>query len=405
MLYLTTPLWVTELVPPRGRSILVGIVGLGGVLGYILAAYVGVGFFYYNSTKSAQWRGPLAIGCFFPLMLLAIIFWLPESPRYLLKSNQTEKAWDIVQSLHATPSDPLHEYARAEFFQMRKQHELDASLDGSWLAILKRRSYLKRAMISFFLPVMLYSTGNLVVTSKLTEVFSPAFLLIHPTAYAASIFSELGYDAGGSLQLLAGLYVGAIVANLISLTYVDRVPRNTMLGAGVLLVTVILAIETALQSQYLGTGNNAGLSAAAAFLFLFLAGFNCFLEAISWYYASEIFPTHLRAKGMTIGVIGFCLVDILWLEIAPTAFATIGWKYYLVFICISVFSAAIIFFTFPNTLRLPLEEVAKLFGDEDLVAVYQKDIHIDHEKHQVLEEVEEVTFPASPLEEGSREQA
>jgi len=41
MLYLTTPLWVTEIVPPKGRSVLAGIVGLFGVVGYIVAAYVG----------------------------------------------------------------------------------------------------------------------------------------------------------------------------------------------------------------------------------------------------------------------------------------------------------------------------------------------------------------------------
>ncbi|EXJ90151.1 hypothetical protein A1O3_03220 [Capronia epimyces CBS 606.96] len=373
MLYLTTPLWVTELVPPRGRSILVGIVGLGGVVGYVLAAYVGVGFFYYDSKQAAQWRAPLAIGCLPPLLLLAFLPWLPESPRFLLQKDRTEQAWAIVQDLHATAADSQHEYAQAEFFQMRKQHELDASLDGSWIAILRRRSYLRRAAIAFFLPVMLYSTGNLVVTT-----------------YAASVFAQLGYDAGASLQLLAGLYVGAIVGNLISLTYVDRVPRHKMLAGGVVAVTIIISIETALQATYLGTGNKSGLGATAAFLFLFLIFFNLFLEAISWYYASEIFPTHLRSKGMTLGVIGFCLVDILWLELAPTAFATIGWKYYLVFICVSVVSAAFIFFTFPNTLHMPLEEVAKLFGDDDLVAVYQRDIHIDHEKHLVVEEAAEI---------------
>lgn len=204
-------------------------------------------------------------------------------------------------------------------------------------------------------------------------------------AYAASIFTELGYDAAQSLQLLAGLYVAAIAGNLISLTYVDRVPRNKILATGVLAVTVILSIETALVAQFLGTSNTAGLAAAAAFLFLFLCTFNLFLEAISWYYASEIFPTHLRAKGMTIGVVGFCLVDILWLELAPTAIGTIGWKYYLVFICLSVPGAFVIYFYFPDTLHKPLEEVAQMFGDDDLVAIYQKDIHIDHEKHTVIE--------------------
>ena len=39
------------------------------------------------------------------------------------------------------------------------------------------------------------------------------------------------------------------------------------------------------------------------------------------------------------------------------------------------------FFTFPDTLNKPLEEIAALFGDDDLVAIYQRDVVItsDHE--------------------------
>jgi hypothetical protein len=135
-----------------------------------------------------------------------------------------------------------------------------------------------------------------------------------------------------------------------------------MLTTGVIIATCILSIETALVANFLGTTNKAGLSAAAAFLFLFLAVFNLFLEGIAWYYPAEIFPTHLRAKGMTLSVIGFCVVDILWLEIAPTAIAEIGWKYYLVFISLSVPGAAILFFFYPDTLGKPLEEVCLCFG-------------------------------------------
>lgn len=88
---------------------------------------------------------------------------------------------------------------------------------------------------------------------------------------------------------------------------------------------------------------------------------------------------------MTLNIIGFCLVDILWLELAPTATAQIGWKYWLVFISISVPSAILVYLTFPDTLRKPLEEIARLFGDEDLVAIHQDDIRMDHEKHEVIQ--------------------
>ena len=58
---------------------------------------------------------------------------------------------------------------------------------------------------------------------------------------------------------------------------IDRIPRNIAFAVGVLLVTSILVIERALVATYVGTTNKNGLAAAAAFLFLFLAGFNLFL--------------------------------------------------------------------------------------------------------------------------------
>lgn len=80
---------------------------------------------------------------------------------------------------------------------------------------------------------------------------------------------------------------------------------------------------------------------------------------------SEIFPNHIRAKGVVVGVATICAINIVWLQVAPIAFRTIGYKFYLVF-CIPGFIAATwLWFFFPNTLGLPLEEVARLFGDAD----------------------------------------
>jgi hypothetical protein len=85
------------------------------------------------------------------------------------------------------------------------------------------------------------------------------------------------------LQLLAGTYLAAIAGNTISLTYIDRVPRNVIMSVRVLVCTIILSIETALVATTLGGGDNTGkLGAAAAFLFLFLCSFNLFIEGPSW---------------------------------------------------------------------------------------------------------------------------
>jgi hypothetical protein len=48
--------------------------------------------------------------------------------------------------------------------------------------------------------------------------------------------------------------------------------------------------------------------------------------------ATEIFPSPLRSMGTGIAMSGLFLADTLWLQLASTAMATIGWKYYLVFL-------------------------------------------------------------------------
>jgi hypothetical protein len=84
------------------------------------------------------------------------------------------------------------------------------------------------------------------------------------------------------LQLLAGIYLAAIAGNLISLTYVDRVPRNIILAVGTLVCTCVLAIETGLVSGLGPEASKSRFAGAAAFLFLFLASFNLFVEGPSW---------------------------------------------------------------------------------------------------------------------------
>lgn len=73
-----------------------------------------------------------------------------------------------------------------------------------------------------------------------------------------------------------------------------------------------------------------------------------FIDPIVWVVAAEIFPSHLRAYGTGIAIAGVTAVDILWLQLAPTAARTIGWKYYLVFIALGIVHAVYFYFFLPE---------------------------------------------------------
>jgi MFS family permease len=75
------PLYQSEIAPPKIRGLLVGMHGVLICVGYALASWVGVGFYFVNAS-GAQWRIPLAIQCLPPLFLAIGVLLLPESPRW-----------------------------------------------------------------------------------------------------------------------------------------------------------------------------------------------------------------------------------------------------------------------------------------------------------------------------------
>lgn len=77
---------------------------------------------------------------------------------------------------------------------------------------------------------------------------------------------------------------------------------------------------------------------------------------------------------------------IILLQTAPIGFAEAGWKYYLVIICWSAFFLPCIYFFWPETARLSLEEIGKNFGDE--VAVHITDA-TDEEKARLDRELQD----------------
>ena len=282
--------------------------------------------------------------------------------RWLIWAGRNEEARQILLRLHDDPADPQHTFARTEYVQIVKQMEVDRTLDSSWLHILKKASLRKRALISIGTTGFIQCSGILVINN-----------------YGPQLYKGLGFDTATQLIYGAAWLTFALGLDIIACFINDHVSRNKLMSIGVLGCMIVLSIEAALVAEFVGTTNTTALRAAVAFLFLIEVPYDFCLNGMQFIYLGEIWPTHLRAKGLSLGTAMISFMNIVWLQSAPSAFAAIGWKFYLCFIIPGTIGAVIMWVYFPNTLGLPLEEVAAIFGDADEVAGYMKDIEITEE--------------------------
>lgn len=155
---------MSEVTPPKNRGMLVDCHSAALLFGYLLASWVGAGFYFYHPAADNQWRAPLAFQCFPVFIALCFMPWLPESPRWLLQNDRTEEAERILLKLHDSDEAAL------ELRQIRNQIAVDNSLENSWLSLLTKRSYRKRTFITLGLSVGIQMTGVLVINSKLLTI-------------------------------------------------------------------------------------------------------------------------------------------------------------------------------------------------------------------------------------------
>lgn len=362
MLSMSVPLWIVEVVPPEVRGAFAQCHAVAVTSGYLLSSYVGLGFYLNLPINSIDaWRGPQAIGALPPIFLLMGLWWIPESPRFLLMKGQLDKARTIVRSLHSSPGEGEHHFAEIELFQMTKQIELDRTMPSSWYHMFRRPSFRKRAWMTVFIVFAVLSTGNLSIST-----------------YAAVIFGNLGFDSTKQLLIQAGIFAAVLPGLLSSIFFTDRLRRPTLVGGGLFILAVVLSCYTAVTASFVDVvSNKPAQIACVALIYIFESLSSALIEGPQAYWSAEFYPTPLRAKGQTIQTVTYSCVSILWTQCSTTAIANLGWKFFLIFIFITLVTSNVVFWLFPDTRGKSLEEVALLFGDKDLVVLLQQDIHID----------------------------
>jgi MFS family permease len=115
--------------------------------------------------------------------------------------------------------------------------------------------------------------------------------------------------------------------------------------------------------------NTGGQKTAVVALMFFVFFYGLFIDAASFIYSSEIYPTHIRARGVAMATATYFIACITYVTPGATAIANIGWRYFLVFVCLTVVTIVVLVVMYPETKGRSLEELAELFGDRVVVHV------------------------------------
>lgn len=349
-------MYQAEVSTPESRGFMVSMHGIMFAVGYSLSAYIGFGCYFISasgSSSSFPWRFPLAFQAVPALLLLACSRWLPFSPRWLMQVGRMDEAREVIHRLHRTKGDSHETQASKEFYQMKKQLELDRQIRSKTGAfdIFATKPNRYRAYVGFTLMFGNQFTGVLIIAN-----------------YGVLLYQSLGMKTFMPLLLSALWVTASFPGNVFTALFIDRIGRRTFMLIGISGILVSLILEAAMQAQFLGTTNTAGQKAAIFFIFLFIFFWSSFIDASQYLYLAEIFPTHIRSSGMAVGMVGLYVASIILLVAGPIALDVIKWKFFLVLIIPTALHLVNIYFFFPETKQRSLEDINAAFGEQ--VAVH-----------------------------------
>jgi sugar porter (SP) family MFS transporter len=326
------PVYITEIAPAKRRGVLVAVSQLNIVIGVLLSYlsnYLVVRFIGADNT--VIWRWMFGVMILPSAVFLVAAFYIPESPRWLVKQGRSPEAANVLVRLgHPEPQTELAEI----------QSSLKEEMSGPHQRLFQRK-YLKPLLLAFMIAAFNQLDGINAVTY-----------------YSADIFRMTG--ASNTSALMQTIMVGFtnLVLTLIAMALIDRVGRKVLLLVGS--VTFVLSHSLAAWVFQTHAQGWVVMLAMAG-----IVGSHAYSQgAVVWVCINEILPNAVRASGSAVACCLLWILDIAVSWSFPVVAGKAGAYAFGFFAVMMVVQFFMVLKYWPETKGVSLEELQRRMGVE-----------------------------------------
>jgi sugar porter (SP) family MFS transporter len=320
------PSYISESAPTEVRGSLSSLFQLAITIGILLAYLTNGAFATVDS-----WRWPLGLACVPAVILFAGMYFLPETPRWLVSKNREEEARRVLGRSRSA------EEVDREVREIREAEQEEAGQVGYG-----------ELFAPWVRPMIVVGVG-LAVFQQLVGINTVIY-------YAPTIIRSTGLDEVASVLSTIGIGVVNLLMTVVAILVIDRVGRKPLLLVGLAGMIVSLVL---IGAAFLFPGLSGVISwVTLVGLMLYVASFAVSFGPLLWVMLPEIFPIRARGAGTGLSSLSnwganFLVAQAFLPLVALTGRTAVFWG--LAVVC--VLAAIFIYFVVPETRGRSLEEI------------------------------------------------